>query len=55
MNSEEYVILTTSYKKIVEDQGTPEFRNVSIYNVYVWLHYYVTKRPYQFPIEYLSM
>ena len=40
--STNYVLLTTSYDQIL--QGVPPvFVNASIYDVFVWLHYYVSR------------
>jgi len=42
VNSNEYVILTTSFDQILLGEF-PSFRNISIYDEFVWMHYYVTR------------
>ena len=40
--SENFVILTTSYDRILK--GTPPvFQNISLYDIFVWMHYYATR------------
>ena len=48
--STNYVLLTTSYDQIL--QGVPPvFVNASIYDVFVWLHYYVSRENQVFSPE----
>ena len=48
--STNYVLLTTSYDQIL--QGVPPvFVNASIYDVFVWLHYYVTRANQVFSLQ----
>lgn len=42
VSSEEYVILTTSYDKILLGEQ-PSFSNISMYDLFVWMHYYASR------------
>nr|BAC76424.1 tyrosinase [Halocynthia roretzi] len=40
--SENYVVLTTSYDRILAGEA-PAFSNITIYNLFVWMHYYISR------------
>uniref|UniRef100_H2ZM84 Tyrosinase n=1 Tax=Ciona savignyi TaxID=51511 RepID=H2ZM84_CIOSA len=40
--SDNYVILVTSYDRILRGES-PEFANISVYNLFVWMHAYVSR------------
>nr|XP_026693053.1 tyrosinase-like isoform X1 [Ciona intestinalis] len=42
VTSKNYVILVTSYDRILAGEA-PEFLNISVYNLFVWMHAYVSR------------
>ncbi|XP_076820370.1 tyrosinase-like [Clavelina lepadiformis] len=53
INSENYVILTTSYDQILQKQ-TPVFKNVTIHNLFVWMHSYVSRNNFMFEEQHMQ-